>query len=174
MKRNLFLFCFCLLPLFSVAQEHRFCSLYFNNGKLQADSSLAISADQFKAWWRAEPNIVATIAANLTYPQVCLRNAVEGRTLVAFDFTGTEVKNIRILNISHDHFNEAAINAVQNSAKVIVEELTSRKHLGNLKGTYYLPLVFELIDVRKEIKKRGAVPIIQPSLPHFQNRNLEY
>lgn len=164
MKRNLFaLFLLFFLPFLISAQNVEYSTLYFNNGKLRADSTLSISAEQFKIWWQAEEGIVYTIASKLTYPEVCKRNGVEGNLIVAFDFAGSEIKNIKVLKPSNPHFSEAAINAIQNSAKTIFEVLNSKKY--NPKGTYYLPLDFDLIDLRGEVKKRSAVPIIKTVEP---------
>jgi hypothetical protein len=158
-----------LLLLFTfskgISQTHQKSGIYFNNGKLRADSTLSISADKFETWWRAEPNIIEAVRANLTYPSICLRNGVEGHLIVAFDFTGTEIKNIRTLTVSNTYFDKAAIEAIQKSAKTITDVFQFYQSKPKTVGSYYLPLDFDIIDIREEVKKRGAIPIIQSDIP---------
>lgn len=147
------------------SQIHQKSGLYFNNGKLRVDSTRSISADKFETWWRAEPYIIEAVRANLTYPSIYLRNGFEGHLVVAFDFTGAEIKNIRTLNFPPSHFDNAAIEAIQKSAKTIIDVLQFYQRESKSVGSYYIPLDFDLIDIREEVKKRGAIPIIQSDIP---------
>ena len=170
MERKLLLLCLCLLPFFSMAQEHQYSALYFNNGKLRADSSLSISAEQFKVWRRAEENIVGFINSHLSYPSVAARNGLEGRAVIAFEYKNKEIKNVRVVNATWEGFSEMATQAFQKSTPLILNEFNywKRNFDFNLNGTYYLPIDFSLTVFREEMKKRNAIPVLKLSEPSIR------
>src|SRR5687767_2168744 len=123
MSRKLLLLYFCLLTFLSLAQEHQYSALYFNNGKLRADTTLSISAEQFKIWRFAEGNIATWIGSKLSYPKLADRNGIESFIIVAFDCQPEEIKNIRVLTGAHSTFIEAGTAAIQTASPEILREL---------------------------------------------------
>jgi hypothetical protein len=149
------------------SQIHQKSSLYFNNGKLRADSSFAISVEQFKIWRFAENNLAAWIASEVSYPKLAERNGIEGLIIVAFDCQGDEITNIRVVKQPNSVFTEVGIATIQRASANILKEFKfwkswSRNEL-KYRGTYFIPIDFSMIPFEPELKKKAAIPMIKIS-----------
>lgn len=166
MNRYLFLLLLSLLPVFAFAQQYQHSAFYYNNGKLEADTTFSISPEQFRVWRQAENNISTWISSNLNYPTLAERNGVEGQIIIAFDCTSDEIKNIRVVKAKTIIFNEEGIKALQKSTVNILDEFKLWQRKFNLKiaGTYYVPIDFSLIPFEPELRKRGAIPMRKLSI----------
>lgn len=161
------------LPFWALAQENQLSDIYFNNGKLRADTTLSISAKQFKGWWRAENDILADVAYFLTYPSLASRNGVEGKVIIAFEVTDEEIINVRAVDTSWVGFREAAVLAVQKSSRDILRRLGHGKMGRNYSGTYYIPIEFDLFDFKEETRRRAALPVLKPTEPIVRDLHIE-
>ncbi|MEI6851374.1 MAG: hypothetical protein WCL06_00970 [Bacteroidota bacterium] len=79
-----------LLTFSAIGQTASISNLYYDDGRLIADTSFRISPQQLKKWTAVEDTLTKNILEKLSYPIVAKENNVFGKVIVSFtiDLTG--------------------------------------------------------------------------------------
>lgn len=161
----------CLLfPIITFSQENYKSLIYNDKGQLRIDTTLKISQKQFDIWYLSENNILAIISNNIVYSRLAREAGIKGIAVLAFDCDTLNLNNIRMIKNLGGGLDENIIEGIEKINERIVFEF---RHIQSLNkkdpikylGTYYIPINFSLIDLKEEMKKTNAIPIIDSKIP---------
>ncbi|MCD4745332.1 MAG: hypothetical protein K8R58_03440 [Bacteroidales bacterium] len=144
--------------------------IYNIKGQLIIDTTLTINQEQLEIWRLAESNILALISLNIDYSNMARESGITGVIIVGFDCDAMDLNNIRLINGLGGGLDKNLIEGIEKMSEKIVFEF---RHIQGLKkrepinylGTYYIPFDFSLIDLKEEMKKKNAIPIIDSKIP---------
>ena len=159
-----------LIPIIASSQENLKSDIYFDNGELRVDTTLRINLNQFDIWHMSENNILAIVSNSIDYSNLARESGITGIAIIAFECDTLDLKNIRLIKNIGGGLDENIIKGIDQISEKIVFEF---RHTQNIKkneqinyiGTYYIPIDFSLIDLKKEMKIKNAIPIFDTKLP---------
>ena len=156
--------------LSSVAQEN---TLFFENGKLKADTSLSLNKDELILWSEVEEEVLSHFINNFVAPAIVIdaNISVSGVIYFQYDIKIESFSFLKFIPYSDSTettplklFEEAIAKAI-----CFVPSRDTKKHLtqksSDSKTVFYLPFAFKVPTVKSFINQNGEVSIRKARIP---------
>ena len=158
-----------LFPIITFSQENIKSYIYNDNGQLRIDTTLKISHEQFGIWYLAENNLLDLISNKVDFSRLAREAGITGIAIISFECDTMGIYNIRIIKNIGGGLDENIINGLEKISEKIVREFRIIQSIKNTYqinylGTYYIPFDFSLINLREEMKRTNAIPIIDSKI----------